>query len=362
MADHVKLFLPGPTEVRAEIRQAQTQPMIGHRSTVFLELFARVQEKLRRVFYTNSRVYVSTSSGTGIWEGASRNCVRDDKKVLHFVQGSFSERWAYVSQSNGKQTTVVDLAWGKAVRPEMVREALRAGGYDALALVHNETSTGVMNPLYEIAEVMKEFPDVFFMVDAVSSAAGVKIEVNKLGIDVLVASSQKCFALPPGLSFAPVSDRVLERAKTIPYRGYYFDFLALEEQLLKNSTPATPAVSLIFALDKQLDGMLAEGLEARFARHAKLAALTRQWAKDSGFELFAEPGYESDTVTTVANTRGVDVPAMQKFVKGRGMQIDGGYGKIKGKTFRIAHMGDATRADFEELFAALNDFLMAPRA
>jgi predicted phosphoserine aminotransferase len=331
MSNHTKLFLPGPTEVREKIRQAQTRPMIGHRSTAFFELFQNVQQKLRQLFYTQSRVYVSASSGTGVWEAAARNCVRDDKKVLHFINGSFSERWAHVSKSNGKQTVVVDLEWGKVVRAEMIRQELKAGGFDAVAFVHNETSTGAMSPLEEISQLMKsEFPDVLLLVDAVSSAAGVKIEVDRLGIDILITSSQKCFALPPGLAFAPTSDRVLKRAETIPYRGYYFDLLALEEQLQKHSTPATPAVSLIFALDQQLDDMFAEGLENRFARHAELAQMTRAWAKGCGFNIFSEAGFESSTVTCVANSLGIEVEALTKYTKSKGMQIDGGYGKIKG--------------------------------
>ncbi len=355
--DHVRLFIPGPSEVRAELRQAQAKPMIGHRSAAFSDLFARIQKKLRQVFYTNSRVYVSTSSGTGVWDAASRNCIRPDKKVLHVINGSFSERWAYTSQANGKQVVAIDLEWGKAVRGEMIRETLQSGGFDAVAFVHNETSTGAMSPLEEIAEVVKEFPDVLLLVDAVSSAAGVKIEVDRLGIDVLVTSSQKCFALPPGLALAPVSDRALERAKVVPYRGYYFDFLALEESLLKNQTPTTPAISLMFALDQELDDMLAEGLDARFARHIELARLTQQWVRDNGFELFPEPEFSSYTVTTVRNTRGIDIAALNQYLKARGMQISNGYGKLKDKTFRIAHMGDVTRAEMEELLGCMTAYL-----
>ena len=357
MSDYVKLFIPGPTEVRAEILQAQTRPMVGHRSAAFSELFASAQKKLRQVFYTNSRVYVSASSGTGLWEGASRNAVRDGRKVLHFINGAFSDRWAHVSRSNGKEVVTVELEWGRAVRGDMVREALKAGGFDAVAVVHNETSTGAMSPLNEVAAALREFPDVLFLVDAVSSAAGVKIEVDRLGIDVLVTSSQKCFALPPGLAMAAVSDRVLERARQVPHRGYYFDFLALEEQMVKSSTPATPAISLMYALDAQLDAIMTEGLDARFARHAELAGMVRQWARQQGFALFAEAGFESNTVTAVANNRSVDVEALTKHTKARKMQIDGGYGKIKGKTFRVAHMGDVRRADIEALLACMTEFL-----
>lgn len=356
-ADHTHLFIPGPSEVRAAVRAAQAKPMIGHRGADFAELFANVQKRLRQVFYTASRVYVSTSSGTGLWEAASRNCVRDDKKVLHLVNGAFSERWALTSRTNGKQVATVELPWGQAVRGEMVREGLKSGSFDAVALVHNETSTGAMSPLEEVAQALMEFPDVLFLVDAVSSAGGVKIEVDRLGIDMLVASSQKCFALPPGLAFAPVSDRVLERARNIPFRGSYFDLLLFEEYLAKNQTPATPAVSLLYALDLQLDAMLTEGLEARFARHANLAKRAQAWVADNGLELFPEREFSSHTLTAVRNTPLVNVPALNIYLKQRGMQISNGYGKLRDKTFRLAHMGDVTYAEFDSLLEAISDYL-----
>jgi predicted phosphoserine aminotransferase len=365
MTEHTKLFIPGPIEVRPSILQAQTKPMIGHRGKPFEELFGRIQGKLRRVFYTSQRVLVSTSSGTGLWEGAARNCVSDDpaRGVLATVCGAFSERWADVFERNGKATTVISVAEGKAIKPEMVRAAIQARAaqdsqFDAIAVVHNETSTGVMNPLDEIVAVGQELsPDTLILVDAVSSLAGVKIDFARLGLDVLLTSSQKCFGLPPGLAFAAVSDRALARAATIKNRGYYFDFIELDNFLKKNNTPATPAISLLNALDQQLDDMLAEGLDARFARHARLAEMTCEWARAQRFELFAEPGYASPTVTCVANTRNVDVGALNKFLGTRHMHISDGYGGLKGKTFRIAHMADLTEADMRELFAAMDEFL-----
>ncbi len=355
--DHIRLYIPGPIEVRPEVLAAQAKPMIGHRSADFEALFARVQPKLREVFYTKSRVYVSTSSGTGLWEAASRNCVRDDKKVLHLINGAFSERWAEVSKVNGKQVDTISAEWGKAIKPEQLAEALDKQVYDAVAIVLNETSTGVKNPLEAYVPLIKQYPDTLILVDAVSIFGGYKIDFDSLGLDMVLTSTQKALALPPGLSFAAVSDRVLERAKQVPYRGYYFDFIELEKFLVKNNTPSTPNISLIFATDMELDYILAEGLDARFARHEQMAEMTRDWATELGFGLFAEAGYQSPTVTTVANTRKVDVKALNKYLATQGMTLSDGYGKLKDNTFRIAHMGDLTPADMQELFQAVGEFL-----
>lgn len=355
--DHVRLYIPGPTEVRRDILEEQARWMIGHRGADFEALYASVQGKLRQLFYANSRVLVSTSSGTGLWEGASRNCVRDDRRVLHLVNGSFSERWADVSQRNGKQVDVLDVDWGKAHKPEQLADALQKQAYDAVAIVLNETSTGVKNPLEAMVEVIRQYPDTLILVDAVSILGGYKIDFDGLGLDVLLTSTQKAMGLPPGLAYAAVSDKALERATQVPYRGYYFDFIELDKMGQKNNTPATPNISLLYATDKQLDYMLAEGLEARFARHERMAEMTRAWAVGAGFKLFSEEGYHSPTVTTVDNVRNVDVKAMNKFLKARGMTLSDGYGKLKGRTFRIAHMGDLMPEHMQELFDAIDAFL-----
>jgi predicted phosphoserine aminotransferase len=362
MNDHIKLFIPGPIEVRESILQAQTHAMIGHRGKVFEELFSRIQVNLRKVFFTSQRVLLSTSSGTGLWEGAARNCVSDNTSsgVLATVCGAFSERWADVFARNGKAVTVIEVEQGKAIKPDMVAAAIRAHPvpFDAIAIVHNETSTGVMNPLAEITAVVKDLsPETLILVDAVSSLAGVKIDFAGLGLDVVLTSSQKCFGLPPGLAFAAVSDRAMERASTIKNRGYYFDFLELDSFLKKNNTPATPAISLMYALDQQLQDMLAEGLDARFARHARLADLTRGWARTAGFRTFPEAGYESQTVSCIANTRDIDVSVLNKYLGTQQMHLSDGYGTLKGKTFRIAHMADLTETDMHELFTACDAFL-----
>jgi len=184
----------------------------------------------------------------------------------------------------------------------------------------------------------------------------VEIQSAAWGLDVVVTSSQKCFALPPGLAFAAVSDRALERARSISHRGWYFDFLLLERYITQNTTPATPAISLLFALEAQLQRMTAEGLESRFARHARMAARAQAWAAEQ-FTLFAAEGFRSKTLTAIHNTRQIDIPALNAHLSAHGMAIANGYGPLKGKTFRIGHMGEIQPADLETLFAHIDEFL-----
>jgi len=356
----LKLFLPGPTEVSADILEAQTTAMIGHRMPECIELYGRIQPKLRQVFRTESRVYVAASSGSGMWEAAVRNCVRD--RVLHFVNGSFSDRWHAVSVANGKQADRVDVDWGQPILPELVTEHLAKGDYDAVAFAHNETSTGVTSPVKEIAAAVRALPggaDITIIVDSVSGLSGAEIQFDAWDLDIVLTGSQKAFALPPGLSFSAVSERAFAKAKTIPNRGFYFDYLSMEKYLLKDQTPATPAISLLFALDAQLDKMMAETMDGRWARHMDLRNRTIEWAKSRGFGLFAAEAYASPTVTTVANTHGISIGDLNKYLRTKGMILSNGYDKLKEQTFRIGHMGDWQMADMEELFAHIDDYLRA---
>jgi len=354
---HKYLVIPGPVEVRPEILDAQAEWMIGHRSTAFADLYARLQTKLKQAFLTDSRVIVMGSSGTGLWEGASRNCIRDGKKALHLVGGAFSERWADVSEMNGKEVDRINVEWGMAHTPEMVADALKKQHYDAVCIVHNETSTGVTNPVKDIAAVVHAAdPDALVLVDSVSGFLGTELRVDEWGIDFCLTSSQKAFGLPPGIAFAACSDRVLERAKQVKNRGYYFDFIEIEESGKKNNTPSTPPIALMYAADVQLDAILAEGLDNRWARHTQLRDMTHNWAHQK-LGLFAQEGYRSPTVTAVANTRNFNVDDMAKFMGGKGYSMDKGYGKIKGKTFRIAHMADMQPSILEDILSGLDEFL-----
>jgi predicted phosphoserine aminotransferase len=352
---HLKLFVPGPTEVYPDVLMEVGRPMVGHRGKAFQELFADTTSKLKKVLFTENDAFLSTSSATGVWEACARNCI--EGKALACVNGAFSDKWHKVALKNGKQADRLEVEWGKAVKPKMIDEKLATGEYDSLFFVHNETSTGVASPLYEVAAMMKKYPDVMFVVDAVSSMTGMKIEVDKLGIDVCLASVQKAFALPPGLSVFTVSRKAYERAEKIKDRGYYFDFLVFKKYMEKNQTPTTPSIPQIYGLNVQLDKMLAEGMEHRFARHKRMAEATRKWALGRGFALFPEKGYESDTLTTVTNNMSISVSDLIKKLEEKGVTISNGYGDLKEKTFRIAHMGDTKPDEVKELLETIDAIL-----
>jgi aspartate aminotransferase-like enzyme len=290
-------------------------------------------------------------------EGAIRNLVH--KRVLNCMCGAFSDKWFDVSKRCGKEAEALQVPWGSPIRPEQVEAKLAGGRFDALTLIHNETSTGVMSPVYEIAALKKKFPEVMFIIDAVSSMSAVKLEFDALGIDVLLAGTQKAFALPPGLAVFVCSPAALAKAAKAPDRGYYFDMVEFQKNAEQSMTPSTPSIGHVFALASKLEDIFAEGLEARFARHQKLAEMTRAWAAKHGFTLFPEPGFESRTLTCISNGarpggRSVDVPKLQKLVKDQGFLIDGGYGKIKGTTFRVSNMGDETEETMNQLYAAMD--------
>jgi aspartate aminotransferase-like enzyme len=357
---HVKLHIPGPVEVSEKTFRAFCSPMIGHRGQGFKDLYAKIQPQLQALLETKQLVYLSTSSAWGVMEGSIRNLV--SKKVLCCMCGAFSDKWLDVSQRCGKQAEGLKAEWGSPIRAEQIEAKLATGQFDALTLIHNETSTGVMSPLAEIAALKKKFPDVMFIVDSVSSLSAIKIPFDELGIDVLLAGTQKAFALPPGLAVFAVSPAALAKAATLKDRGYYFDFVEFQKNAEGSMTPSTPSIGHVYALSSKLDDMFAEGLEARFARHQKLANMTRNWATGHGFTLFPEKGFESVTLTCVNNGskpggKTVDVAKLQKLVKDQGFLIDGGYGKIKGTTFRISNMGDETEATMKQLYAAMDGAL-----
>lgn len=349
------MFVPGPVDVAPEVLAAQAKPMLPHRSKDFEAIFRSTEERAKKLFYTEYRVFQAASSGSGMQEAGIRNFVQKD--VLSCVNGAFAQRWNDVAVANGKTADKIEVEFGEAITPDMLRDALKKKHYEAVTIVHNETSTGVENPLADLCKVVQEVsPDTLILVDAVSSLGGVKIEMDKLGVDFLLTSAQKCLALPPGLALAAASDRAMKKAESVTNRGWYFDLLLMEKHRIKDSTPMTPVMPLIFALDVQLDRILAEGLDARFARHAAMAKKVQDWAFARGMEPLAKPEYRSKTVVTVKNELKWDISALNKFLQTRGMRIANGYGKIKDLTYRVATMGETSMADIDLLLAAMEDF------
>lgn len=354
---HVKLHIPGPVEVSPKSFEALCRPMIGHRGQGFKDLYGKMQPQLQTLLGTKQRVYLSTSSAWGVMEGALRNLT--SKRVLNCMKGAFSDKWFDVAQRCGKEAEALQVPWGSPIRAEQIDARLATGQFDTLTLIHNETSTGTMSPLAEIAALKVKYPDVMFIVDAVSSMTAVPLGFDALGIDVLLAGTQKAFALPPGLAVFVASPAALAKAATLKDRGYYFDFVEFEKNAKEDMTPSTPSIPHIYALGSKLDEFFAEGLEARYARHAETNQMLRDWVAKHGFTLFPEPEFSSKTLVCVNNgarpgSRVVDAAKLQKLVKDQGILIDGGYGKIKGTTFRISNMGDETPGTIAALIAVLD--------
>ncbi len=348
-----KLFIPGPIAVSDKTLRAMAQPMIGHRSTEFVALYNSMQPELQALCYTQDPVYLATSSAWGVMEGALRNVVK--KKVLVCMNGAFSDKWYDVAIRCGKQATALKFEWGQPVDPEAVHRELATGAYDALTLIHNETSCGCMSDLPAIMAVVRQFPDVIAIVDTVSSLSAMPIKKDELGIDVLVAGSQKALALPPGLAFLSVSKKALDRAATMTDRGYYCDFVEFQKNHEAGMTPSTPVISLFYALRSKLDDIAAEGLHARYARHARLNKAVRDFVFSKGFKLFPKEGHGSVTLNCFANTQNIDLAVLNKVLKSKHhLVIDGGYGKLKGKTFRISNMGDETDETIAAMLASLD--------
>lgn len=351
-----KLFIPGPIDVSKETYAAMSQPMIGHRGAEFEALYASTQPTLQQLGGTTRPFFLSTSSAWGVMEASLRNLCA--KKVLTLCCGAFSDKWFDVARSNGIAAEKIQVEWGEAISPAAVKAKLDEGGFDLVTLIHNETSTGVMNDLEAIAKVVKSFPDVLLVVDSVSSFSAVPIKMDLWGIDVLLAGVQKALALPPGLTIFSCSEAAIERAKSIPNRGYYFDFIEFAKNAAKNNTPSTPAISLIFGLQHILGVIATEGVNQRFARHAANNAMIHAWAARHDFKNFAPVGNQSISLSCFHTPAGFDQSSFIKTLKSQhGFVINGGYGKIKGLSFRISNMGNETSETMQELIDAMNDVL-----
>lgn len=353
---HKKLWIPGPTEVKEAVLKEQAKPLFGHRSNDFTLLYDSVLTQLREFFKTEQHVLVLTASGTLFMDITARNLITPVGKALCCVNGSFSGRMYEAIVDSGRIASKLEVEWGKAVTVEMIKERLDTSDYEVVTICYNETSTGVKADLQAIGNLLKNYPDTLLVVDAVSSMGGDMLLPDEWGTDLVFASTQKCFALPAGLAIGIVSQRALDRAKEVPSKGLYINL----EKILgyyekKKQTPSTPNISLLFALDYKLKQMLAEGAENIFKRHKEMADYTHEWALKHGFGLFAEEGYRSVTVTTVENKLEKDVGELNKGLAEKNLVVANGYGKLKGLTFRIGHMGDHTLDGLKELLAAIEE-------
>jgi predicted phosphoserine aminotransferase len=351
-----RLFIPGPVKVNEDVLQQLARPTLGHRGKEYSQLHGETVDMLKKVLFTDQNIFLSTSSASGIWEAAIRNCVGPDETVLATCCGAFSDKWAGVAKSCGKNVDELKVEWGTPTLPEMIDEKLATGKYSAITLVYNETSTGLTNPVYDISKMMKEkYPEVLVFVDAVSAMVGLPMHFDELGWDVTFASVQKAFAIPPGLAVAAVSNRALEKSNSVPNRGYYFDFQMFAKMAAKNQTPTTPNIPHIMALNYQCEKLLKEGMDNVWERHKQMAEFVRAWAKEK-YDLFCDEKYASDTLTTVKNTKGINVAETISKIQQKHNTIFGnGYGKLKEETFRIAHMGDITGDDLKELLGWIDE-------
>ncbi|HUF76364.1 MAG TPA: alanine--glyoxylate aminotransferase family protein [Longimicrobiales bacterium] len=339
-----RFFLPGPTEVHPDVLQAQTRPMMSHRGAGINELMKELQAGLEVVFFTKRPVFLATCSATGLMEAAVRNAGRS--RILSLVNGAFSKRFAEIGRACGFEVDTIDLEWGQAHDPDQLAEKLSKGSYDAVTMVHSETSTGVLNDIRALASVAREHDDVLVLVDSVSGFGGAELRPDEWGIDFLLTGSQKSFALPPGLAFGVASERMLERSATAQNKGVYFDLQQYQSSQEKWQSPSTPALSVMFALQVQLQRMQGEGMTARWARHAAMAERTYEWVDEMraagvGLEVLAPEGYRSPCVTAIKAPGELATEAPKKM-KEKGYVIGGGYGKLKPTTFRIGHMGEHT--------------------
>jgi aspartate aminotransferase-like enzyme len=350
--ERIQFFLPGPAYVREDVRQALIGPVMGHRSAAFKAIYQRLEGGLPTLFRTSGDVFMASSSATLVMEAAVVSTVQ--KRVLNLTSGAFSERWHEVCRLHGLEADRVAVPWGRAVDPDLVRAALRRGSYEAVTLVHNETSTGVVNPVEEISRVVREESDALLLVDCVSSLGGAPFETDAWGVDIALAGVQKAMALPPGLVLFTLSERAARQAERVPRRGYYTDVLRYRDKHQGHGPITTPVVSLVYALDLQLDRILDEGVEERWQRHREMQQQTLRWAEARGFQCAAEAGARSWTVTCLRPPVPLSAPQWVAQLAERGYTIASGYGQWKGETFRIGHMGDVQPEDLEALFAVMD--------
>jgi aspartate aminotransferase-like enzyme len=330
--------------------------MVNHRGPEFKALLERVVTGLKAGFRTENDLLVLSASGTGGLEAAVVNHLSPGDAVLAVSIGAFGDRFAKIASRYGADVSKLDLEWGRAAEPDAVAGALRRIAVDgrparAVLLTHNETSTGVTNPLEQLAAAVRDAsPETLLIVDGISGLGAVPFETDGWGLDVVVTGSQKSWMVPPGLAMVAVSQRAWQAAERATMPRFYFDLAAHRDSLTKGETPWTPAVGVCFALDVALGLIEAEGYERIFARHAACGAAARAGLSALGFELFADPAHASNTVTAAKVPTGLDWSAFNKDLRGRGLVLAGGQGKLTGQIFRLGHLGSVS---VDEILVAL---------
>mgnify|MGYP001545952518 CR=1 FL=1 len=352
-------FLPGPTEVRQEVLNAMLGPMIPHRSAEFETLFARLQDGMRKVFLTQRSVFISASSGTGMMEAAIR--ATPPGPILCLLNGAFSERFAHIAEMCGRKVDRYQVAWGEVHSMEQLDDLLSKTKYRAVTATHCETSTGALTDVHAVSD-MAHSHGALCLIDSVSGAAGAELRFDAWKLDFVLTGSQKAFALPPGLAFGVASDEMVALAEKAENRGVYFDIVEMEKFAKGNQVPATPAFSLLYALDVQLEAISNEGIENRWKRHSDMLAAVSSWldrTSSIGWKNIVTEESRSPTVSTIALPSGVDAKVFVGKVKVLGIQIATGYGKLGASTIRIGHMGDHTVATIARCLDACEQAIRA---
>jgi aspartate aminotransferase-like enzyme len=329
--------------------------MINHRGPQFAELLKQVTEKLRSFLGTRHDIFLLTSSGTGGLEAAVVNTLSPGDRVLGVSIGNFGDRFSTIAKTYGAKLRPLQFELGQAAEPDMIRKVLREEpGFRAVLVTHNETSTGVTNPLAEICEVIRSESDALILVDGISSTGSIPLDIDGWGIDALVSGSQKGWAVPPGIAMLVVSPRAWQASERASMPRFYFDLATHRDFAEKGQTPWTPALSVIYGLDLALERMVEEGPDAIFARHARIAARTRERVKTLGLQLFADERFASNTVTAVSVPDGVDGKKLTRtLLEKYDTVLGGGPGKLAGRIFRLGHLGWVTEEDLDRAMDAL---------
>ncbi len=347
------LRIPGPTALPPSVREAGARQMINHRGPEFAAMLGRILSGMKPYFGTSSDVAMITTAGTGGLEAAVVNTLSPGDRVLAVSIGSFGDRFARIARTYGAAVSTIEVEWGQAADPARLREELRRdAAYRAVLLTHNETSTGVMNPIPELAAVVRELaPEALILVDSVSGLGAVPFEMDAWGVDLVVTGSQKAWMSAPGLAMIAASPRAWAAMETATMPRLYLDLRAHRDSHAVGQTPWTPAISVVYQVDEGIRLMAAEGAASVFARHEACASAARAGLRALGFELFADQRHASRTVTAAVVPEDLDWKAFNTELKRRGLVLAGGQGKLTGKIFRLGHLGSVT---VEEILGAMS--------